>query len=232
MQEILTIMSILACQGIACFGIITITTPKSAAYADRMSAGWEMQTMTETTDTRLLIAAPQGVAAKLQGILDAAGITPEAVFSSGEEALAFQQAEQALLLTSWRLPDMTGPELAGKINCAGVMMIVPGDYDPKELEGADVLTLHNPISQDALIQAVRAMCYCGAKLRALDKKAKKLERQLSERKVIERAKGKLMDALHLTEREAHYSMQKKSMDTGRRIVEIAQEILDSEEVVA
>ncbi len=188
--------------------------------------------MTETTDTRLLIAAPQGVAAKLQGILDAAGITPEAVFSSGEEALAFQQAEQALLLTSWRLPDMTGPELAGKINCAGVMMIVPGDYDPKELEGADVLTLHNPISQDALIQAVRAMCYCGAKLRALDKKAKKLERQLSERKVIERAKGKLMDALHLTEREAHYSMQKKSMDTGRRIVEIAQEILDSEEVVA
>lgn len=186
--------------------------------------------MPETT--RLLIAAPQGVAAKLKGILAPAGIEPAAVYCTGEEALAAGEEGKGLLLTSWRLPDMTGPELAKALPAAGVMMIVPGDYDPQELEGVDVLTLHNPISQDALIQAVRAMCYCGAKLQALDKKARKLERQLSERKVIDRAKGKLMDALHLSEKEAHYHIQKKSMDTGRRIAEVAQEILDSEEIVA
>jgi len=187
--------------------------------------------MPETTVSRLLIAAPQGVAAKLQGILATAGITPAAVYCTGEEALCAKE-EHALVLTSWRLEDMTGPELARKLPAAGIMMIVPGDYDPKELEGTDVLTLHNPISQDALIQAVRAMCYCGAKLQALEKKAQKLERQLAERKLIERAKGRLMDALHLSEKEAHYRMQKKSMDTGRRIVDVAQEILDSEEIVA
>jgi len=186
--------------------------------------------MPETTVSRLMIAAPQGVAAKLQGILATAGITPAAVYCTGEEALA--AGADALLLTSWRLPDMTGPELVRKLPAAGVMMIVPGDYDAQELEGMDVLTLHNPISQDALIQAVRAMCYCGAKLQALEKKAQKLERQLAERKVIERAKGRLMDALHLSEKEAHYHIQKKSMDTGRRIVDVAQEILDSEEIVA
>lgn len=188
--------------------------------------------MSETTVSRLLIAAPQGVAAKLQGILATAGIAPAAVYCTGEDALAANEDGQALVLTSWRLPDMTGPELARKLPAAGVMMIVPGDYDPDELEGTDVLTLHNPISQDALIQAVRAMCYCGAKLQALSKKACKLERQLSERKVIERAKGRLMDALHLSEKDAHYHIQKKSMDTGRRIVDVAQEILDSEEIVA
>ena len=150
----------------------------------------------------------------------------------GEDALAAEADGQALVLTSWRLPDMTGPELAKKLPAAGVMMIVPGDYDPAELEDLDVLTLHNPISQDALIQAVRAMCYCGAKLQALSKKALKLERQLAERKVIERAKGRLMDALNLSEKDAHYHIQKKSMDTGRRIVDVAQEILDSEEIVA
>ena len=181
---------------------------------------------------RLLIVAPQGVAGKLQGILAAAQIAPAAVYCTGEEALGAQQDPQAMVLTSWRLPDMTGPELARQIHAAGVLMIVPGDYDPSELEGADVLTLHNPISQDALIQAVRAVCYCGEKICALDKKAQKLERQLAERKVIERAKGKLMDALHLSEKDAHYRMQKKSMDTGRRIVDVAQEILDSEEIVA
>lgn len=183
-----------------------------------------------TTDCRLLIAAPQGVAAKLQGILATAGIEPAAVYCTGSEALEAENTTCALLLTSWRLPDMTGPELVSDMGCAGAMMIVPGDYDPQELDGLDVLTLHNPISQDALIQAVRAICYCGEKLCALDKKAKKLERQLAERKVIERAKGRLMDALHLSEKEAHYRMQKKSMDTGRRIVDVAQEILDSEEI--
>lgn len=185
--------------------------------------------MTETTVSRLLIAAPQGVAAKLEGILATAQITPAAIYCTGEAALADVQ-QGALLLTSWRLPDMTGPELVKQLPAAGVMMIVPGDYDPSELEGADVLTLHNPISQDALIQAVRAMCYCGAKLQALEKKALKLERLLADRKVIERAKGKLMDMLRLSEKEAHYHIQKKSMDSGRRIVEIAQEILDSEDI--
>ena len=57
--------------------------------------------MTETTDIRLLIAAPQGVAAKLQGILATAGISPAAVFCTGGEALAAAQQDQALLLTSW-----------------------------------------------------------------------------------------------------------------------------------
>ena len=185
--------------------------------------------MNETTARCLLIAAPQGVAAKLEGILATAQITPAAVYFTGEEALA-GAPDGALLLTSWRLPDMTGPELAGKLQAACTMMIVPGDYDPQELEGIDVLTLHNPISQDALIQAVRAMCYCGKKLHALGKKAQKLERQLADRKIIERAKGKLMDALHLTEREAHYRIQKTSMDTGRRIADVAQEILNSEEI--
>ena len=188
--------------------------------------------MPETTVSRLMIAAPQGVAAKLQGILATASIVPEALYYTGEEAIAEQGDAHALVLTCWRLEDMTGAELAAKIGAAGVMMIVPGDYDPKELDGLDVLTLHNPISQDALIQAVRAMCYCGDKMAALEKKAAKLERQLAERKIIERAKGRLMDALRLSEKEAHYRMQKKSMDTGRRIVDVAQEILDSEEIVA
>jgi len=93
-----------------------------------------------------------------------------------------------------------------------------------------VLTLRNPLSPDALIQAVRTMRHCAARMHALRERVEKLDRQLKERKVIDRAKGKLMDALHLTEKEAHYRMQKKSMDTGRRIADIAQEILDSEEI--
>ena len=180
-------------------------------------------------DGRLVIAAPQGVVKKLQGILDAAKIEADAVCFSGQEALELLAEKEALLLTAVKLDDMTGAELARQAGDAiNVLMIVPGDYD--ESVPDSVLLLRNPLSPDALVQAVRTMSHCAARMHALKEKADKLERQLKERKVIDRAKGKLMDALHLTEKEAHYRIQKKSMDTGRRIAEIAQEILDSEEI--
>lgn len=180
---------------------------------------------------RLLIAAPQGAALKLQGILAGAQIAPDAVFHCGEEALAAIAGEEALLLTTWKLDDMTGDELAGKAGeSVNVLMIVPHDFDGEPRE--NVLLLRNPLSPDALVQAVRTMMFCCAREHGLREKVQKLSRTLEERKVIERAKGRLMDALGLKESEAHYRMQKKSMDTGRRIVEIAQEILDSEEIAA
>ena len=107
-------------------------------------------------------------------------------------------------------------------------MIVPHDFDGEP--GGNVLLLRNPLSPDALIQAVKTMMFCCAREHDLRVKALKLSRMLEERKVIERAKGKLMDALGIKESEAHYRMQKKSMDTGRRIVDIAQEILAAEEI--
>ncbi len=182
--------------------------------------------------TRLLIAAPQGVAEKLQHILASAQAEADAVLETGVDALAALEDAPAVLLTVWRLPDMTGPQLARQAQAQGVLMIVPGDYDAQELEGTDALALHNPLSPDALIHAVRTMCHCGAKIGALQERALRAERTLAERKIIERAKGRLMDTLHLTEREAHYRMQKKSMDTGRRIADIAQEILDAQEIQA
>lgn len=178
---------------------------------------------------RLVIAAPQGVVKKLQRILASAQIEADAVCFTGQEALELLAKQEALLLTTMKLEDMTGAELAKQAGeAANVLMIVPGDYAEETPD--NVLTLRNPLSPDALIQAVRTMRHCAARMHALRERVEKLDRQLKERKVIDRAKGKLMDALHLTEKEAHYRMQKKSMDTGRRIADIAQEILDSEEI--
>lgn len=191
--------------------------------------GWEMLVMTEAFVERLVIAAPQGVVKKLQGILAGAQMEADAVCFSGAEALEVLREQEALLLTTVKLEDMSGEELAVQAgDGVDVLMIVPHDFESEV--PANVLTLRNPLSPEALVQAVRTMRHCGARMHALRQKAEKLECMLKERKVIERAKGRLMDALHLTEKEAHYRMQKRSMDTGRRIAEIAQEILDSEEI--
>lgn len=185
--------------------------------------------MSDKRKEGFVIAAPENVAARLVGILSAAGMEPDGVYHAGEEALAAIGTDGALLLTTYRLPDMTGEELARRLDDAcEVLMIVPQDFSADELPER-VLLLRNPISQDALAQALRTMEHCRARMDAWRRKADKLERALEDRKVIDRAKGKLMDTLHLSESEAHYRIQKQSMDTGRRVADVAREILASAE---
>ena len=176
---------------------------------------------------RFYIAAPQGVAAKLSGMLLAAQIMPSGVVHTGMEAVRAAQGG-AMLLTTYRLPDMTGEELARQLGEeADVVMIVPQDYAGEEME--NVVILRNPISADAL---VKTLAHCRIRMQQLRAKAEKLSRTLEERKLIDRAKGKLMDVFHLTESEAHYKIQKTSMDSGRRIADVAREILESSENMA
>ena len=188
--------------------------------------------MSETTMERLVIAAPENVAVRLTGILRTAGIAPASVCHAGAQALEAAGQSGALLLTTYRLPDMPGEELARRLGEAcEVLMIVPQDYAPGE-DAQNVLTLRNPISQDALVQSIRAMAHCLERMDRLRAKADRLERTLEDRKIIDRAKGKLMDTLHLSESEAHYRIQKQSMDSGRRIADVAREILESAEIAA
>ena len=181
--------------------------------------------MGESFSEKLLIAAPQAVAVKLSELLASAQIQPSCIVCTGSEAVSAAK-DGALLLTTYRLPDMTGEELAERLgDDADVLMIVPQDYPGVAAE--NVVTLRNPISQDALVQSIRTLAHCRARMQALRSRAQKLARMLEERKIIDRAKGRLMDKLHITEEEAHYHIQKKSMDSGRRIVEVAQEIIAS-----
>lgn len=187
--------------------------------------------MTEPYASRLMIAAPQGVCDKLKQLLSAARIEPDIVCHTGAQALGALKESGAVLLTTWRLEDMTGMELAEQAGEAvEVLMIVPQDQEMEPAKYGNVLLLRNPLSPDALISAVRTMRFCAQRLQTVKKRADKLAKMLEERKIIERAKGKLMDTLHLSESEAHYRIQKKSMDSGKRIVDIAREILESENV--
>lgn len=190
-----------------------------------------MLRMDERMLERFVIAAPEATAEKLCGIFAQAQLAPAQVYHTGEEVLAaVQQKGSLLLLTTWKLADMSGEELAGELgDAAQVLMIAPKDYEGDE---GGAMILHNPVSQDALVQSVLAMEHCRAQIDALQTKVEKLSRTLEERKIIERAKGRLMDQLHLSESEAHYRIQKKSMDTGRRIAEIAQDILAGEDLAS
>lgn len=189
--------------------------------------------MRERLTSRFLVAAPECAKGKFEEILSAIRFEPDAVCKSGEETIREAEGAHVLLLTAWKLEDMTGAELAKRLgDSADVLMIVPGDYDEDEAEDCGALLLRNPLSQDALAQAIRATMHMQKKLLAWKAKAEKSERVLEDRKVIDRAKGRLMDQLHMSEKQAHYYIQKKSMDLGKRIADVAREILEAEKLEA
>jgi response regulator NasT len=59
---------------------------------------------------------------------------------------------------------------------------------------------------------------------------RQLRQTLEERKVIERAKGRIMDRLNLTEDEAFRRLRRAAMNSRRPMVEIARALLVSESV--
>jgi response regulator NasT len=65
------------------------------------------------------------------------------------------------------------------------------------------------------------------RFRSLETELHKAEASLDERKIVERAKAKLMRQRNISEPEAYALLRRRAMDEGRRIPEIAAEILDS-----
>ena len=68
--------------------------------------------------------------------------------------------------------------------------------------------------------------------RALREELKSTQDRLAERKVIERAKGVVMKQKGVGEEEAYAVMRKLAMDRNKRILEIAQQIIDVSDLLA
>jgi two-component system, response regulator / RNA-binding antiterminator len=66
---------------------------------------------------------------------------------------------------------------------------------------------------------------------ALRQELEKTKATLAERKIIERAKGIIMEQRNCTEAEAYRMLQKLAMDQKRKLVEIAQNVLSVVEVL-
>jgi response regulator NasT len=67
--------------------------------------------------------------------------------------------------------------------------------------------------------------------RALRSQLDQAQTQLSERKLIERAKGVLMDEVGLTEEQAFKHLRKLAMDRGQRLGQVAERIVRSRDLL-
>ena len=132
------------------------------------------------------------------------------------------------------IPSMDGIEVVKQVNSVKRIpfIIVTGYRDEALIQRADKAGvfgyLQKPVDKYDLISCIniaftRFQEYKAAKIEAVEAKI-----ALRDRKIVEQAKGILMDKFNMGEKEAMVFLQKKSRDKNRKLVEIAKDIIKAD----
>ncbi len=89
----------------------------------------------------------------------------------------------------------------------------------------------NGLSPERIQPIIEAAIARFREFQALAQELEKTKTSLAERKVIERAKGVVMEQRGCTEAEAYRLLQKMAMDQKKRLAEVAQDVLSITEVL-
>jgi response regulator NasT len=182
---------------------------------------------------RVLIAddeALHNLALKSQ--LEALGHEVVATAANGREAVQLaRETEPDLAFLDIRMPTMTGPEAAHEIAAdrAIPMVILSAYSDTRTVEEAIRAPIFHylvkPVDPDDLGPAIAVARARFTEWHAARRERDTLEVRLEERKVIERAKGLLMESRGLSEKDAYRFLQKTSQDKNTPMVDLARKIL-------
>ena len=148
--------------------------------------------------------------------------------SAGDAKRMLLSAEYDIVIINSPLPDEFGTSLATDISedstKTAVMLLVKSDsYDAVayKVEKSGVLTLPKPNSKQAIYSAVRLLAAMSVKLGQLEKKNRTLQEKMADIRTVNRAKWLLIENLGMTEKDAHYYIEKQAMDTRMPRREVA-----------
>lgn len=134
-----------------------------------------------------------------------------------------------------KMPNMDGIEAARILTqekIAPVLLLTA--YSQRDLvdrarEAGVVGYLVKPFREQNISPAIEIALARFQEFRELQKEVGDLNETLETRKIVDRAKGVLMDTQHLTEAEAFRKIQKMSMNTRKPMKEIAEAIILAQE---
>ncbi|MHB1293593.1 MAG: ANTAR domain-containing response regulator [Anaerolineae bacterium] len=136
-----------------------------------------------------------------------------------------------VVLMDIKMPDMDGIEAAKVLTAERIAPVVLlTAFSQRELvdrakEAGVVGYLVKPIQEADLAPAIEVALSRFREFRELESEVDNLQDQLETRKLVDRAKGILMDSQGLTEAAAFRRIQKMSMNTRKGMREIAQAII-------
>jgi response regulator NasT len=153
----------------------------------------------------------------------------------GDEAVQLvRDLKPDLAILDVRMPGLDGLSAAREITgerLAAVLVLTA--YSQRNLieEARDAGALAyvvKPFQRSELIPAIEVALGRHREMRAIEDEVASLEEQLETRKVVDRAKGKLMDDFGMKENDAFNFIQKTAMQTRQKKRDIAQQVIDGE----
>lgn len=192
-----------------------------------------------THPRRILVADDEHlVALELARLLRDGGYTVIGPFGDGEAAVASNGAGLPdLAVLDIRMPRMDGLAAAKQLlSKHGVpTVIVSAHSDPALVDQAQESGVFGyvvkPFTDAQLRAAIEVAWARFEEARAAKKRAEDLQRRLDERRVIEQAKWILVDRKAITEHDAMQSLQRHARSTRRKIIEVAQQVIDANELM-
>lgn len=183
--------------------------------------------------TRILIADDESlILMDLREMLTHLGYLVVGEATDGRSAVNMaRELRPDLVIMDIKMPDMDGIEAARILTAekiAPVLLLTA--YSQQELieqarEAGVAGYLVKPFRESNLAPAIEITLARFEEFRAVQKEVEDLKEALETRKLVDRAKGILMDTQGLNEQDAFRRIQKMSMNTRRPMKEIAEAII-------
>ncbi len=153
----------------------------------------------------------------------------------GDEAVEMiRELRPDLAILDIKMPGLDGlaaaRALAADRLCAVVVLTAFSQRDLIEQarDAGAIGYLVKPVQRSDLVPAVEVALGRYAELNALEREVGDLSERLEARKLVDRAKGRLMDDHGMNEQEAWRFLQTQAMDGRMRIHEVARLVVDGE----
>ena len=131
-----------------------------------------------------------------------------------------------------KMPGLDGIEVAQRIAPQrGTAVVILTAFSQRDLveqarEAGAMTYLIKPYRRDALVPAVELALARYREMEALEGQIDDLEDRLEVRKIVERAKGRLIDDQDLSERDAYAFIQRTAMSQRRTMRDVAGDVLE------
>ena len=186
--------------------------------------------------TRVVIAEDEAIIRlDLKETLQEEGYEVVGETGRGDEAIELvRQLSPDLAILDIKMPGLDGLAAAREISSerqAAVLILTAfsqRDLIEKARDAGALAYLVKPFQRSELIPAVEVALGRFKEMRALEDEVKGLEDQLETRRLVDRAKGKLMDGHGKTEGEAFDFIQKTAMRERTTMKTIAQRVIEGE----
>lgn len=186
--------------------------------------------------TRVVIAEDEAIIRlDLKETLEEEGYEVVGETGRGDEAVALvKEHEPDIAILDIKMPGLDGlsaaREISGERRAAVLILTAFSQRDLIEQarDAGALAYLVKPFQRGELIPAIEVAIGRFKEMKALHEQTKTLEDQLETRKIVDRAKGKLMDVHGLNENDAFSFIQKKAMQERVTMKAVSERIIADE----